>query len=156
MARRGWGILGSIILAVTPIGAAAQSAPACAGKRVCGDMTTCAEAVHYLRNCGVSSLDRDGDGVPCETMCGKSLDVMAARLSAQPLAHPDQPATARASLLGADGTGASPDASGFACGAKRTCKQMTSCAEATFHLTKCGVTSLDGNSDGIPCNGLCR
>lgn len=42
------------------------------------------------------------------------------------------------------------------CGAKTTCKQMNSCEEAKFFLNQCGVKSLDGNSDGTPCNKLCR
>ncbi|MCA0434059.1 MAG: excalibur calcium-binding domain-containing protein [Proteobacteria bacterium] len=33
---------------------------------------------------------------------------------------------------------------------------MTSCAEATFYLKTCGVSSLDGNNDGIACNALCK
>lgn len=42
------------------------------------------------------------------------------------------------------------------CGSKRTCKQMTSCTEAKFYLTKCGVFSLDKDGDGIPCESLCK
>lgn len=42
----------------------------CAGKRRCGDMDSCEEAEFYLRKCGVSSLDRDHDGIPCESICG--------------------------------------------------------------------------------------
>jgi endonuclease YncB( thermonuclease family) len=45
------------------------TAGACAGKHLCRQMTSCAEAQHYLRACGVSSLDRDGDGIACETLC---------------------------------------------------------------------------------------
>lgn len=39
------------------------------GKRLCGQMSNCAEAMFHLQKCGVSSLDRDGDGVPCESLC---------------------------------------------------------------------------------------
>lgn len=42
-----------------------------------------------------------------------------------------------------------------ACGAKRYCKQMVSCEEARFYLQRCGVRSLDGNGDGVPCEALC-
>ncbi|NBU29715.1 MAG: nuclease, partial [Caulobacteraceae bacterium] len=42
------------------------------------------------------------------------------------------------------------------CGAKRVCRQMTSCAEAKAYLRQCRVLSLDGNGDGLPCNSLCR
>jgi hypothetical protein len=44
----------------------------------------------------------------------------------------------------------------FTCGAKRYCKQMSSCAEAKFYLEQCGLTRLDGNGDGVPCEALCR
>lgn len=42
----------------------------CSGKRTCGEMDSCAEANFYLDQCGVSRLDGDGDGVPCESICG--------------------------------------------------------------------------------------
>ncbi len=45
------------------------SSPACGSKRTCGEMASCAEARHYLNDCGLSKLDRDGDGVPCESLC---------------------------------------------------------------------------------------
>lgn len=42
----------------------------CGSKRVCGEMNSCAEANYYLNQCGLSRLDGDGDGVPCESICG--------------------------------------------------------------------------------------
>lgn len=42
-----------------------------------------------------------------------------------------------------------------ACGTKRYCKQMSSCAEATAFLRQCGLQSLDGDGDGAPCENLC-
>lgn len=42
------------------------------------------------------------------------------------------------------------------CGNKRRCAQMQSCEEAYFYLQHCGVKSLDGNGDGVPCDGLCE
>jgi len=41
----------------------------CSGKTKCGEMTSCAEAKYYLNVCGVSRLDGDHDGVPCESIC---------------------------------------------------------------------------------------
>ncbi len=46
--------------------------------------------------------------------------------------------------------------SGFTCAGKRYCREMTSCEEAKFYLTQCGVGSLDGNKDGVPCETLCH
>ena len=46
-------------------------------------------------------------------------------------------------------------ASGFSCGGKRYCKQMTSCEEAQFYLRQCGVSRLDGDHDGVACESLC-
>ncbi len=43
--------------------------PACGRKRYCKDMGSCDEAKYYLKRCGVSGLDRDKDGVPCESLC---------------------------------------------------------------------------------------
>jgi endonuclease YncB( thermonuclease family) len=43
------------------------------------------------------------------------------------------------------------------CGAKQYCRQMESCAEALFYLRECGVTTLDGDNDGLPCESkLCK
>ena len=41
------------------------------------------------------------------------------------------------------------------CGQKRHCSQMSSCDEAHFYLTHCGVKSLDRNKNGMPCEELC-
>jgi endonuclease YncB( thermonuclease family) len=41
----------------------------CGKKKHCSDMSSCEEAKHYLTQCGVKSLDRDGDGTPCESLC---------------------------------------------------------------------------------------
>jgi hypothetical protein len=42
------------------------------------------------------------------------------------------------------------------CGAKHYCKEMSSCEEALFYLTECGLTRLDRDGDGVPCESLCR
>ncbi len=41
------------------------------------------------------------------------------------------------------------------CGNKARCVQMSSCVEANFYLTQCGVKTLDGDGDGMPCKNLC-
>jgi len=46
--------------------------------------------------------------------------------------------------------------SSFTCGAKRYCTQMTSCDEAYFYMNNCGLSKLDGDSDGVPCESLCN
>lgn len=67
--------------------------------------------------------------------------------SAVPAASPASPAVSarKAAAIG-----------GFSCSGKRYCREMTSCEEAKFYLTSCGVRSLDGNRDGVPCEKLCR
>lgn len=48
-------------------------------------------------------------------------------------------------------------AAGFSCSDGKTkCGQMSSCAEARFHLESCGISRLDGDGDGMPCESLCR
>ena len=49
-------------------GSASVTAGSC-GKRLCGQMSNCADAMFHLQQCGISSLDGDGDGVPCESLC---------------------------------------------------------------------------------------
>lgn len=34
--------------------------------------------------------------------------------------------------------------------------KLLSCAEAQFHVRQCGMTRLDGDRDGVPCERLCR
>ena len=59
-------------LAKSPAGKAASSAhvnTACGRKHLCRQMKTCEEAKIYFLQCGVQTLDRNGDGVPCESLC---------------------------------------------------------------------------------------
>ena len=65
----------------------------------------------------------------------------------------DTAARTKAAPGSATGTSAKD---GFACGTKRTCGQMASCAEARFYLNQCGLSRLDGDNDGTPCESLCR
>ena len=46
-------------------------------------------------------------------------------------------------------------APGTTCGSKKYCSEMSSCEEARHYLTHCGIKTLDGNSDGVPCEKLC-
>ena len=41
----------------------------CGGKTRCSEMADCAEAKHYLIDCKQDQLDRDHDGLPCESLC---------------------------------------------------------------------------------------
>ena len=134
---------------VDALGAVGESS--CGSKSYCKDMRTCSEAVHYLEECGLQRLDADNDGIPCESICGKTKATMSARVRAQPWSDigAGDPSAALALAPGATDEN-------FTCGKKRTCRQMESCEEAQFYLESCGVRSLDGNSDGVPCNGLCR
>jgi len=38
-------------------------------KKSCKNMNSCEEAYYQLRTCGYRNLDRDKDGVPCESIC---------------------------------------------------------------------------------------
>jgi cold shock CspA family protein len=43
----------------------------CDGRRHCSQMTSCAEARHFIRHCPNTEMDGDGDGIPCEDQwCG--------------------------------------------------------------------------------------
>jgi len=38
----------------------------CDGRTHCSQMTSCAEATYFLKNCPGTKMDGDGNGVPCE------------------------------------------------------------------------------------------
>ena len=43
----------------------------CDGRIYCSQMTSCAEATYFLRNCAGVKMDGDNDGIPCEQQwCG--------------------------------------------------------------------------------------
>ena len=44
------------------------SGQACA-RKYCSQMASCEEARDYLARCGTRTLDGDGDGMPCESLC---------------------------------------------------------------------------------------
>jgi endonuclease YncB( thermonuclease family) len=44
---------------------------------------------------------------------------------------------------------------GVVCGSKRLCREMSNCAEARAFLNECGLSRLDGDGDGVPCESLC-
>lgn len=41
----------------------------CGNKKYCSEMGSCEEAKYYLTECGAKSLDGNGDGTPCESLC---------------------------------------------------------------------------------------
>ncbi len=57
----------------------------------------------------------------------------------------------RSRKVAAIGNAPAAMATPFSCGAKRYCREMTSCAEARFHLESCGLRTMDGDNDGVPC-----
>lgn len=46
---------------------------------------------------------------------------------------------------------ASLPTSSFRCDGRTLCREMKSCAEATFFLRNCPGVKMDGNHDGVPC-----
>ena len=116
----------------------------CASEPYCTELRSCAEADFYLRQCGHLARDGDRDGIPCEALCG---DTMALYLQRREIGAPSSSGTPLLSPA---------PALSISCGTKRTCGQMVSCAEARAYLTQCGVTSLDRDRDGTPCESICR
>lgn len=41
----------------------------CINAPYCTEMSSCEEAEFYYYQCGLDRLDRDNDGIPCETLC---------------------------------------------------------------------------------------
>lgn len=44
----------------------------CGTKQYCREMSSCAEAVAFLHQCAVATIDGDDDGIPCEAICRRS------------------------------------------------------------------------------------
>jgi hypothetical protein len=53
---------------------AERTAAACGSKRYCREMVSCEEARHYLSAWGLTRLDRESDGVPCEVRADQGAD----------------------------------------------------------------------------------
>jgi len=131
-------------------------------EKYCTQMSSCAEAHHHFTVCGEAERDADSDGIPCENVCGKTLDEyrrLRGAEEAPALVLPPE-------LPKAPGSGPEPPAAGetqqqgmapsrLQCGSKRKCGQMDTCEEARFYLSSCGVRSLDRDGDGAPCESLC-
>jgi hypothetical protein len=67
-------IVALLLFAAAPALAQAPRSPApwrCGEKRYCTQMTSCAEARFHFETCGLRRLDGDGDGTPCERLCGQ-------------------------------------------------------------------------------------
>ncbi len=64
----------SISAAADPNFSYEDTSSICGSKYYCKEMTSCEEAMHYLNDCGLTRLDGDGDGIPCESICQKKYD----------------------------------------------------------------------------------
>jgi len=76
----------AVLVVLTAAGAAAEEgkqpastlgdvAPDCNRQSVtCGSLKSCAQACGFLKQCGFGRLDRDKDGIPCESVCDKPCD----------------------------------------------------------------------------------
>ena len=129
-------------------------------EKYCTTMDSCAEAHHHFAVCGEAERDADNDGIPCENVCGKTLEEYrrlrgagAPQLMQTPSQFVDPAPEPRTNEQGMAPPSAVPAA--MQCGGKRTCGQMQSCEEARFYLASCGVRSLDRDGDGVPCETLC-
>lgn len=58
---------------ICAIFAASAEAQECAPRKTCSKIDSCEEANWYLDNCPWGGrLDREGDGRPCENLCGSA------------------------------------------------------------------------------------
>ena len=120
----------------------------CSPRKSCGQMSSCAEARFYLTQCQRGDLDRDSDGVPCESKCQAAI-VQQPPKQAAPVQQPTQPAQQPAQSQ-------APAQPAYTCNCSKSCGAMSSCQEAYFQLNNCGCRRRDGNNDGVPCESICR
>ena len=151
-------VLSVVAIAAVPAG---ETAAFDCAETSCKQIKTCAEAHYKLTICGHTKRDADGDGIPCEDICGKDTATYLARVKAQApendVADKSKPTSVFDLVTPAEAAENNAQSGNeLKCQGKRTCKQMESCEEAKFYLASCGVKSLDGDHDGVPCNALCR
>ncbi len=61
------------LFALTLFAAPPALGQTCERHPTCTKMRSCAEADFYFRQCGDTERDGDGDGIPCEDLCGKTM-----------------------------------------------------------------------------------
>jgi len=61
-----WGASRPVTSATSGSPLAAADRTRCDGRTHCSQMTSCAEAKYFLRNCPNTRMDGNNDGVPCE------------------------------------------------------------------------------------------
>ena len=49
-----------------PVRAESSTKFSCDGRKYCSQMTSCAEATYFLKNCPGVRMDGNNDGIPCE------------------------------------------------------------------------------------------
>lgn len=64
--------------AIAPVQAFAQDW-SCNRRPTCTKMKSCAEADFYFRQCGHFERDGDNDGIPCEALCGDTMQLYQQR-----------------------------------------------------------------------------
>ncbi len=60
---------GKMTLVKEPAQTSPMSSNECGEKRYCKEMSSCSEVMFFFKKCGIANLDRDGDGIPCESLC---------------------------------------------------------------------------------------
>lgn len=73
-ARTHWIAWIALIWPAVPAPAPAQPWD-CSRAPLCSEMRSCAEADFYFRQCGHAERDGDNDGIPCESLCGDTMEV---------------------------------------------------------------------------------
>ena len=102
------------------------------------------------------TVGRNGFPLACEKQPARGAREVRSVRAKRPVGDPtDGPREVRSLVAPRQSVVTEPTDGRFSCSGKRYCRQMSSCAEAHFYLRQCGVASLDGNSDGEPCEMLC-
>lgn len=101
---------------------------------------------------GVSAENSDARPRAVVTVLGAMLIVgFGSYVAYVRLSHPNSTVSASVYKIFSDRDALRKHA-GFQCEpTKSSCSRMTSCAEAFFHQERCGVSGMDGDLDGIPC-----
>lgn len=59
-----------LLLILTALSLVFSTATFAKSKKANAEQFSCEDAKFHLRECGMQKLDKDRDGVPCESICG--------------------------------------------------------------------------------------
>ncbi len=112
------------------------------GKEISRSCSACNKAIVSYNNLDCTTYTKQVDDATCSSLC--------------PTPPPPQPPPPAPVYVAPKPAPAPRPSSGYACNCKKTCTQMSSCAEAQYQLNVCKCSARDADHDGVACDADCQ